>query len=272
MKLEDWILVASEKLSRAGCESPKVEAELILAYLLNISRGKVLASMNHELPDDVMLKADDIVERRCATRKPLAYIIGQWDFFGLTFDINESVMVPRPETELLVEAVLGRLGDEPLLGVDIGTGCGNIAIALLVNRENWEIFGTDILPEALFLARANASKNWVGDRFFPVACDLAEAIKKADFIVCNPPYIPESEKSDLQKEVLFEPPQALFAGEDGMDVIKRLPNIFERLGAKFLAFEFGYGQAEKVRQIFGEDCEIIEDYSGIPRVAVVRRT
>lgn len=265
-----WVQYAISKLKSSGIEESDSEPIMILAYLSGLSKGKVLQKSYHRIPTRLRKKASRIISKRIKSRKPLAYILGIWDFYGLEFDINKCVMIPRPETELLVNLVLSKLGNDPLIGLDIGTGAGNIAISLLYNRPKWRIIGTDESISILKLAKCNAKKHNVLDRFFPICCNLMDCISEVDFIVTNPPYIPSNEIKNLSQEVQCEPLVALDGGKNGVETIKRIYGQFIDSKAKFLAFEFGYGQANQIRSMTHNEAKILNDYKNIPRIAVIK--
>ncbi len=251
---------------------------MILAHFLNLSLGALeaqcAADSQTTLPRELAQRIAEVVERRCRSRKPLAYLLGEWEFYGLTLKLGEGVFVPRPETEVLVDVVLDELGDEPLFGIDVGTGCGAIAVALLSNRGSWRIAGTDTSTCALALARENARENGVGDRFFAVACDMAKAFGKADLVVSNPPYVPRSQFGRLPPEVRWEPREAIDGGDDGVLLIRRLVDEIERLSPVIAAFEISPDVLDRVEALLegrGWRWRVIDDLSGAPRVVVVKR-
>lgn len=212
-----------------------------------------------------------------ASRYPLAYIIGEKEFFGLAFVVSSAVLVPRPETEILVEECLKRLGDGSLIA-DVGTGSGAIAVAVAVNLPNAKVYATDSSEEALKVARANVEKHGVADRVCIVGGDLLEPLIETglefDAIVSNPPYIPTGAIESLESEVRQEPIQALDGGTDGLDAYRRLfPQA--ALLAKMVAVEIGIEQADPVTQIAREagwaHVEVVRDLAGIERVVIARQ-
>jgi len=268
-----WLRHAIEKLNLFGITEAEREIVLIWAHLLSRNPGEAQAAMmNNAIESDMLARADNIIDERCRIRKPLAYILGKWEFFGLQFAINEHVLVPRPETELLVQTALDALPDEEMLGIDIGTGCGAIAVALLAHRKNWRIIGTDICHAALEVAQRNAALNYVADRFIPLCCDMLSAIESADFIISNPPYIPSAEIATLAPEVQHEPRHALDGGDDGLDAIRNLLGDAMRLMPRLIAFEFGYGQDKAIGKMLSDkklEFSIINDLAKIPRIALI---
>ncbi len=274
MKFHEY---AIEVFRQCGIPDAEHEIFLIFADILKISPGEAHSRIiSGNIDDEHIRRAESIIKIRCETRRPLAYIMKKQEFFGIDFFIDENVLVPRPETEILVESVLSRLSDEKLLGIDVGTGSGAIAIALLKNRPEWRIVGTDIFNNPLKIAVKNALLNNVADRFFPLQCDILDGIKSADFIVSNPPYIPSAEISKLSPEVQSEPKIALDGGRNGLKFIKTLLQSAQKmLSPKFIAFEFGFGQMEKIEKILRNYdnyyAEFINDNAGLPRVATMKR-
>lgn len=214
---------------------------------------------------------------------PVQYIIGKTEFCGLEFLVNEDVLIPRPETEMLVESTLGilkegrRAGDE-LSILDLCTGSGNIAIALTKNLHDCKIVASDISKNALLTARRNAAMNGVSEDINFVESDLFRNIEgRFDIIVSNPPYIARHEFPELQQEVLKEPRIALDGGEDGLDFYRRIitdaPGHLKDNG--YLIVEIGYGQLRSIENIIRgvtgmKPVEVKKDFNGIDRVVVVK--
>lgn len=285
---------AITRLRECGVESPQLDAQLMMAHALGCSRLDVISH-----PERVLTTTDETAFRsmldRRAARYPLAYILGRKEFFGLEIDVSSAALIPRPETEILVEECLKRVGDEPLIA-DIGTGSGAIAVALAVRIPKARLWATDTSEEALKVARANSEKHGVATRVSIVRGDLLEPLmaqlREFDAIVSNPPYIPTGEIESLQPEVRCEPPEALDGGPDGLDAYRRLfsqamglakrssgqesrASLQESFLEGFVAVEIGIGQAAPVTQIAREagwsDIEIVRDLAGIERVAIARR-
>jgi release factor glutamine methyltransferase len=225
------------------------------------------------------------VERRRAG-EPIQYITGEAEFHGLTFRVNSAVLIPRPETEHLVEKVIeiaGGLEKPPIAKqriADVGTGSGAIAVALASKLPAARIHATEISAAALAVARRNAEQNGVANRVAFHEGDLLAPVagKLFDFVVSNPPYVPERDRSSLSIEVRdYEPAQALFAGVDGLDVYRRLiPAAFNALfHDRYLVLEIGFGQQAAVGELLAdarfENIEFTKDLQGIARVAVARR-
>ncbi len=207
---------------------------------------------------------------------PLQYILGEWEFFGLSFFVEEGVLIPRPETEILVEEVLRRLPEgEPLLGLELGVGTGCISVSLLYHKPNLCIVGSDINIRALKLAKKNALRHGVSERLLLFAGDLFKALKpKAfDLLVSNPPYIPEEHWERLPEGVRLEGYSSLIGGRMGLELYEAIADVltdFLKPGG-LIALEIGHDQGRVVRGIFqkkGLNLEVIKDYSGQDRVVL----
>ncbi len=213
--------------------------------------------------------------------EPIQYITGQQEFYGLNFNVTPAVLIPRPETEHLVEAVLKLLpADQPLKIADIGTGSGAIAIALSVHLPQASITALDISAEALGVARTNAGQHNVANRIRFLQSDLLSALdleaETFDVIVSNPPYIPETDRATLHPQVRdHEPATALFAGETGLDIYRRLiPEAWNALKpGGLLALEIGHGQQADLSPLLAswQEVSFLNDLQQIPRVALARR-
>jgi release factor glutamine methyltransferase len=257
-------------------ESPRLTIELLLAHLLKKKRIDLYLEFERELDEATLIKLREMVRRRVAG-EPLQYITGEVEFCGLKFQVDKRVLIPRPETELLVETVVGR---NPRKIVDVGTGSGCIAIALAKKLPEAEISALDISPEALEVARGNASLHQIEKNIRFLESDLLEALSGSfvvDTIVSNPPYIADRELAKLPKEVRdFEPVRALAAGEDGLKVIQRLVMDARRIlsPSGFIALEIGAGQRAAVEEIFGQQgyvvVEVVKDLQGHERVIVAQ--
>ena len=276
---------------KQGIESPRLTIELLLAHLLKKKRMQVYLEFERELDEATLVKLREMVKRRVAG-EPLQYITGETEFCGLKFMVDRRVLIPRPETELLVEVVAGRMKAErpqagtpapptasrmersqagtpvpprPVTIVDVGTGSGCIAISLAkqlttASRDACTtiIYATDVSAEALEVARGNAELHQVEKKVRFLESDLLQILPssfEADAIVSNPPYIADGELAKLPKEVRdFEPVRALAAGEDGLKVIRRLVMNARRVlsPSGFMALEIGAGQRAAVEEIFGQ--------------------
>ncbi|WP_297453204.1 peptide chain release factor N(5)-glutamine methyltransferase [Persephonella sp.] len=278
MKIKEAIEQGVKRLKEAGVKTPVTDTHLILSKVLNIPRWKLIIEKDKYLSTEEKRKFFSLIEKR-AERYPLGYILGEKEFFNIKLKIEEGVLIPRPETELLVEEVLKRIPEnKKTIGLEIGIGSGAISIALLKNRPNLIMYGVDISEKALQLSALNAKINNVLDRFIIIKSNLFENIPdiKFDFIVSNPPYIAQEEYETLEEEVKKEPIEALIAGKEGTEFYERIINEgINYLKEKgFFAFEIGYRQGEYVKKLLenkGFKVSIIKDYQGHDRVVIGER-
>jgi len=255
------------------------DATILLMHSLAIDRATLLAHPERPVDRDQQAAIQRLIERRLHF-EPIQYIVRTQEFYGLAFHVTKDVLIPRPETETLVEAVLARLPhDRPLRIVDIGTGSGAIAIALAHHLPQTFVTAIDLSPEALAIARENAKTHHLEDRIRLLQSDLLEALANEspfDAIVSNPPYIPTSDAPTLHPQVRdHEPSQALFAGPTGLDIYRRLiPQAFALLQPYgLLALEIGHGQRESIAALLNtwHEVEFLPDLQQIPRVALARK-
>jgi len=260
----------------------RLDAETLLLHALNQNRAWLLAHWDDETEATAACAYDELVTRR-GTGEPMQYITGSSEFFGLPFSVGPGVLIPRPETEHLVEEVI-RLAAQfekvELRIADIGTGSGIIAVAVAHALPLAQVSAIDSSAQALAIARENAQQNHLEDRIEFFEGDLLAPLAGRTFhiIASNPPYIPTSERDSLSIEVReHEPHAALFAGEDGLDIYRRLiPEAHELLvPGGWLVLEIGYGQQSAIEQLLQasgySEIHFIPDYQGIPRVAAGRR-
>ena len=299
MQLRQALNAAVERLTSARVPSPRMNAELLIMFTLGCDRAYLYAHPERELTPDEILRYDVALARR-ADGVPAQYITGHQEFWGLDLIVSPSVLIPRPETEHLVEAVLelvlgahlrqkqkqeqdqrpraGAPAPHLLRIVDVGTGSGAIALALASELPAAEIHATDISPEALDVARANAARLELSSRIEFHRGDLLDGFSPAafDFVVSNPPYVGEAEEDSVQLEVRkFEPRNAVFAGPTGLEVIERLipqAQVVLRPGG-WLIFEISGTIAAGVRLLLAgwSDVRLTNDLQGIARVAAARK-
>ena len=250
-------------LSAAGCDTPRLDAELLLAHVLSASRASLVASPSRELEPEEARAFMDLAARR-RSREPVAYILGENGFRRLTLAVDPRVLVPRPETEFVVEAALSLPAQWRV--VDVGTGSGAIALALKDERPDLSVVATDVSADALDVARGNAERLGLDVEF--LHGDLLDPVTGGvDAVLSNPPYVAAGDR--LPADVGFEPRGALFGGEDGLDVVRRL--VREAEGVPFIALEVGAGQAQAVAALLdGRQVEIVRDYARHERVVVGR--
>ncbi len=269
---------AATKLS-AVSETPRLDAEILLAHALGLSRAALLARLQSPLENDAIF--DSLLERRLAY-EPLAYILGSWEFLSLEFDVEPPLLVPRPETEHVVEVVLEHVGTNPASVLEVGTGTGCIAVSIAHAAPLVSVIATDINPAALRVAQANAERHGVASRIRLLEGDLFDALEAADGpfdVICsNPPYIETDAWPQLDPVIrLHEDPRALLAGDDGLDIIRRLVNEAREWLAPggLLAFEVGMGQYTQVRDLLQRNqydrIQFVCDLAGIERVAVAEK-
>jgi release factor glutamine methyltransferase len=270
---------AADKLRTHGVDNPQVEATLLLSHAIGRDRVFVIAHDEQNLSAEQSHTFAAAVSRRAAG-EPLQYITGRQEFFKLDFVVTPDVLIPRPETELVVEAALELFPDNAEFKfADIGTGSGCIAISVLHERRRAHATAIDKSASALRVAKENADRHAVSDRMQLVTADLLATAQPEvfDLIVSNPPYIPDVELTTLQREVQREPQSALSGGADGLDVIRRLleqapPRL--RTGG-YLIFEFGINQDVKVSELVPatvwELIEIRRDLQQIPRMIILRK-
>lgn len=279
LKVLRW---TTQFLTERGSDSARLDAELLLAHGLNLPRIQLYAHFDRPLEADELAAIREMVKRR-ARGEPIAYIVGARGFWTIDLKTDRRALIPRPDTEVLVESALALLeNDSQARLVDVGTGTGAIALAIAAERPQVAIAATDIRPDTLELARENAQALELEERVSFFEGDLLEALDQTwhgvDMVVSNPPYIAEAVRDELMVDVReFEPGEALFAGEDGLDVIRRLvPQAFSvlRSGGHFLC-EIGFDQGERVQHIFAqagfEDVSVRRDYGGNDRVVSGRK-
>jgi release factor glutamine methyltransferase len=285
--LHETIARGRDRLQRAGIEPREadLDARLLARHVLGWDAAQLIAALRDPAPAGFDATYEQVIARR-ERREPVAHILGTREFWGLSFEVTSDVLVPRPETELLVEMALGILrerqttNDEtPPTVIDAGTGSGCIAIALATSCPGLRIVGTDISAAALAVARRNAVRLGVSDRVRFVRTDLVAGIPSGvDLVVSNPPYVPDEDLPGLAPEVRDHDPRgALSGGPGGLHVIARLLGQAVPLvrNGGWLLFEFGSGQAADVERLISADarCTIVEirhDLQGIARAALVR--
>jgi len=255
------------------------DASTLLQHFLGIDRATLIAHPERSLTRDQLAGYQLLITRRLRF-EPIQYILGETEFYGLRLKVSPAVLIPRPETELLVEAVLHRLPhDQPLHLADIGTGSGAIAIALANSLPTAHVTALDLSPDALAIARENAHTHAIADRITFLESDLLAALPtrtKLDAIVSNPPYVPLADSPTLHPQVRdYEPSLALFAGPTGLDLYRRLiPQAFRHLHpGGLLALEIGFGQRDALASLLSNwhSVAFLPDLQGIPRVTLAVR-
>lgn len=277
------------QLANARTPSHALAAELLLMHVTGRDRAWIYAHPEAELSEEAARIFVELIARR-ASGVPTQYLTGRQEFWGMEFEVTPAVLIPRPETEHVIEVALQRLDErsrvkrgESLRIADVGTGSGCIAISLVRELPNAQILATDISGEALQVAMRNAEKHGVAHRVRTVQCDLLESqeceSQAFDLIVSNPPYVARAEQNELAREVReHEPHTALFGGATGTEIYERLivqASKHLRPGG-LLVMEIGYGTSERVRTMLDviswTDVRVTKDLAGIPRVISAKRT
>jgi release factor glutamine methyltransferase len=280
--LNTLISDAAQKLEAVGIESGAAEAEYILCELLDFDRLHLYLHGPSLIDDDLIERFNTIVTKRL-TRYPLQYILGVAWFFGRKFVVNEAVMVPTPETELLLDSILRaarQCRSHPVSVLDVGVGSGVLSVSATLENQELDIMALDISEAALGVAKQNAERLEAVERIRFIQSDLFAALKpeqRFDIIASNPPYIADGEYDGLPPEVKADPRISLLGGPKGMDVINRLikegPDYLKRPG--YLMFEIGYDQAEDVFSSVQADshyvdCTLLKDLNDVDRVIICR--
>jgi release factor glutamine methyltransferase len=274
---------ALEELKRGRVDSAAQTADLLVGFVLGWDRIRLLIHSEQELPEEAWTLLRGLILRR-SNGEPLQHLTGKQEFYGLSFRVTPQVLIPRPETEIMVEKALDLVRRHLLSGIrfaDIGTGSGCIAVSIAREIPSAIGWAVDISAAALQVASENARRHGVAERLLFVQSNLLESFPRTpcfNFILCNPPYIAVKDCDSLPSEVRnHEPHEALFGGESGLEVFQRLiPEVSSRLvaGGYFL-LEVGFGQAEQVGQLIGKERlslqEVINDLQGIPRCIVSRK-
>lgn len=280
MTILDVIQKTTAYLERAGVLNPRLDVELLLAYVLHLKRMDLYLQFGRQLTKQELDALRPLVKRR-TSREPLQHILGTVDFCGLELSVTPQALIPRPETEILVQTAISKIDKESeVVILDIGTGCGAIGLALCNACPCLRCVATDFSEEVLALALENAVKTGFQSRVEFRRGDLFEPLKEGetfDLIISNPPYIPSSEMAVLQPEVQYDPPLALEGGLNGLGVIRRLiagaPHFLKPRG--WFLFEIGHHQADLVRQFLEEngwnEISFTHDLQGILRVAQARK-
>lgn len=296
MKIGEALAQAVTQLRNEGVDSPRLDAELLLAHVLDVNRAAILAHPDRPLTPKALTRYRDLVDRR-AHREPLAYLVGHREFYGLDLYVNHHVLIPRPETELLVDHAL-RLARPLAPGpriVDVGAGSGAIAVALAVHLPQARVYALDASPDALTVVAENAKRHGAEERVSCLRGDLLEPLARldpsaaggtagrslrgqVDLVTANLPYVSTSEWRRLAPEIReHEPRAALDGGPDGLDLIRRLlatAGPFLRPGGALLV-EIGASQGEAVTALAhahwaAARVDLYQDYAGLDRLVVVQ--
>ena len=279
--VSEYVYAGAERLSRGPHPDRALpDAELLMMHVLGKSRAWMLARWRDEIGTECSVPYGTAIERR-SIGEPVQYITGESEFYGLPFRVTRDVLIPRPETEHVVEKAIAliRTFQQPHI-VDVGTGSGAIAVALARHLPDALIAAIDLSPKALAIAKENAVRNAIGERIRFLEGDLLSPVagEPFDLVVSNPPYVSTAERDALAVEVRdYEPAIALFAGDDGLDVYRRLipAACGVLIPGGYIVMEIGYGQAESVSSLLSgggfEAVEFTPDLRGIARVVSARR-
>lgn len=270
MPVRDALDSAVIALGAGGVEEPRLDAEVLLAHVLGLDRTELVLDPRRPVEGPAVRAFQDAVRRRAIDREPVAYITGTKGFRRLQLHVDRRVLIPRPETELLVEAALGLPSGARVH--DVGTGSGAVALALKDERPDLQVTGSDVSAQALSVARENVQA--LGLEVELVQGDLLETDAEADAIVCNPPYVEEG--ASLAPEITrHEPSLALYGGPDGLAVVRRLIEQCAHARIPWLALEVGHEQAQAAAAMARERgfgvVHVLTDLAGIERVVVAQR-
>ena len=271
--IRDALDGAVTAISASGSESARLDAELLLAHALGVDRAQLVIESRREVTGDAVQRFQDLVRRRSVLREPVAYLLGSKGFRYLELVVDRRVLIPRPETELLVEVGLELPQGARVL--DVGTGSGAVALALKDERPDLDVTASDLSGDALDVARANGARLALDVRF--VVSDLLSSTSGAfDAVLSNPPYVAERDRASLPHDIVHhEPASALFAGADGLEIVRRLIGEVASSPAPLLALEIGIGQSDEVAAMMGSAgfsrVERRRDLAGIERVVVGQR-
>jgi release factor glutamine methyltransferase len=277
MTVLEVLNAATGYLKQQGVESPRLNAEHLLAHVLGIkNRINLYMEFERTVSEAERSPLRELVRKR-SEGIPLQHLLGTVEFFGRTFSSDARALIPRPETEQLVEKVLAELGGPNARVLDVGTGSGVIAVTIAVEREGTSVAAVDLSPDALALAQENAGRHGVGERIEFSESDLLTNVSGPfDAIVANLPYIASEELAGLSREVRHDPAMALDGGGDGLALVGRLvqdaPGMLCPGG--LLALEIGHDQAVRVESLLSannyRDIKRIRDYQGIERIVIAR--
>ena len=275
MTVLELLQATSDYLARKGIDQPRLNIEHLLADSLGKKRIELYLEFDRQLTETELAPLREKVRRRAAG-EPLQHLLGSWDFYGRTFKVDRRALIPRQETELLVEVVLPKLKEASKEGmrlIDVGTGCGILAITFALEIPGLEVVAVDLSPDALALARENAARFGLESRIAFVHSNLLDQTDGVfRWVVANLPYIPTAELDTLQREVKYDPRLALDGGRDGLDVIRNLvASLQTRLAPPALiVLEVGLDQAEPVRELLAgqnyRDISMTKDYQGVQRI------
>lgn len=274
------IKLSTAYLEEKGIESARLNAELLLASILNCKRIDLYLLFDRPLDENEIVEYREFISRR-SKHEPLQYILGEVEFYGLKFKVNKNVLIPRPETEFLIEKAISLVNENKLKSIlDIGTGTGNIPITLSKNLNGIEITSIDVSEEAYKVAEENAIYNEVKNKIYLLNTDINDytSDSKFDMIISNPPYVSKGNYDNLPKDIYYEPAVSITDFSDGYEfyriVTKKSDSLLNKGG--FLLCEMAQGQSEYIKKMFAEanfnEITVIKDYQNIDRVIVGRKS
>jgi len=276
MTVAETVRLAKLRLEPVAGEESLQQAKLLVAAVIGAKADALMVHIWMDVTEEQLVLLGDLLERRLKG-EPLQYILGEWEFMGLPFYVDERALIPRQDTELLCEKALQIIRAKhckSVLDLCTGSGCLAVSIAKLAEMD-LAVFASDVSAEALALAKENAALNGVDASIQWLESDLFEKVPGTfDVIVTNPPYLTQDDMEHLQAEVAFEPRLALFGGEDGLDIYRRIAEGYQaRLNpGGTLLLEIGSTQAESVSALFGQSATVFNDLCGNPRVIQVQQS
>lgn len=275
--LVDVLTRTTEWFKQRGIPSPRMEAELILAHLLGVDRVKVYLNFDRPMSDDELARLREMVRRR-GNREPLAWVFGEKEFYGRLFTVGPGVLVPRPDTETIVEAAIEAVEGDPVYVADVGSGTGCIGLTVALEKPGVRVFAIDISDAALACTRANVERHGLKERVAVLRGDQLAAVpasRTIDWVLANPPYIPTSDLTGLQPEVRdHEPRLALDGGPDGLGPYRTLIPAAAKRARVGVMVEVGIHQADAVAAMMeaeGLTTSRKADLGGVDRVVIGRR-
>lgn len=289
IKISDILRWATDFLAGYNISSPSLDAQILLSYILGVNRLDLYLNFRQIITEDELRRYEKLIKAR-VKKIPVAYLTGEKEFMGISFLVNEDVLIPRPETEILTEVALNKirertnLKEEKCIIIDLGTGSGNIAVSLAKFIENAYIYAVDVSREALSIAEKNIHRQEVAGKINFIQGDLFKALNKfnlkdkVDVVISNPPYIKTGILGDLQPEIGFEPRIALDGGKDGLDFYERIISgayLYLKENG-YLALEIADDQALAIKEMINKfggffDVEVIKDYAGFDRVIIAKK-
>lgn len=271
----DGLLVWAMQTLKGG-DSPHIDSRVLLAHCMGKNTTFLMTWPEHQVEESITLRFADLVKQR-ALGTPIAYLIGYRDFWSLRLAVSEHTLIPRPETEVVVETVLGLVLPEHTNMLDLGTGTGAIALSLATEKPLWDITGIDLVHEAIDLARRNAQDHHLTNANFYQSSWFDQVQNKPfNVIVSNPPYVESNSKYLAEGDVRFEPLSALTSGEDGLDDIRYIAQHAPAylVAGGYLVFEHGFNQADAIHRLLSHlgyyDIQLVRDLNGLARVTLAR--